>query len=124
MSRRWKNRKWLVHRTETLESRMLLCDVSTDLLMQVEGSRVLALVPTDGSYFQDVAVQSGDWSDPATWRGGSIPKNMDNVWVPQGVDVTISRDVSQDASGHRVAIHALRVDGMLSFDASPGNPLE
>jgi hypothetical protein len=92
--------------------------------MQVEGSRVLALVPTDGSYFQDVAVQSGDWSDPATWRGGSIPKNMDNVWVPQGVDVTISRDVSQDASGHRVAIHALRVDGMLSFDASPGNPLE
>ncbi len=94
-----------------------MCDVSTDLLMQVEGARVLALVPTDGSYFNDVAVQSGNWTSPATC-GGTLPKNMDNVWIPEGIDVAISSDVSKDASGSRVAIHALRVDGTLEFDPS------
>jgi hypothetical protein len=101
---------------------MLLCGVTTDLLMQVEGSRVLALVPTDGSYFQDVAVQSGDWTDPATWQNDSTPKSMDNVLIPQGINVAISSDVSKDAGGQRVAIHALRVDGTLSFGNS--SPLE
>src|SRR5206468_6089930 len=34
------------------------------------------------------------------------------------VTVTIRGDLAQDASGHRVAIHALRIDGTLSFDTS------
>jgi hypothetical protein len=84
--------------------------------MTLETSRVMALVP-DGS-FQDIAIKTGDWSNPATWKGGVVPKDMDNVLISPNVDVTISGDVSKDASGNRVAIHALRVDGTLAFDTS------
>src|SRR5262249_37309866 len=74
------------------------------------------LVP-DGS-FQDIAIKTGDWADPATWKGGVLPKDMDNVLISPNVTVTIRGDVAKDASGNRVAIHALRIDGTLAFDTS------
>jgi len=100
---------------EALEERTLLSG-GTDLLMALENARVMALVP-DGS-FQDVATNTGDWSAPATWKSGVVPKNMDNVLISPNVTVTISGDVAKDASGNRVAIHALRIDGTLAFDTS------
>jgi hypothetical protein len=98
---------------ERLEDRALLDGgMGSDLLMQIENARVMALVP-DGS-FQDTAVKSGDWHDPATW-GGALPRNMDNALIPAGVTVTVSGDEALPG-GNRVTIHALRVDGTLSFD--------
>jgi hypothetical protein len=109
------NRFWSRPRIESLEQRALLTG-GDDLLMQIEDARVMALVP-DGS-FQDTAITSGDWTNPATWQGGTVPKNMDNVLINPNVTVTISSDLSKDSSGNRVAIHALRVDGTLAFDTS------
>jgi hypothetical protein len=109
------DRTWVGRRIEALEPRALLTG-GADLLMSLENSRVMALVP-DGS-FQDIAVNTGDWSSPATWKGGAVPKDMDNVLISPNVTVTISGDVAKDAAGNRVAIHALRVDGTLTFDAS------
>jgi hypothetical protein len=113
--RRRVDRSWSARLIEALEERALL-DGSGDLLMALETSRVMALVP-DGS-FQDIAVKTGDWSNPATWQGGVVPRNMDNVLISPGVTVTISGDLAKDDGGNRVAIHALRVDGTLAFDTS------
>ncbi|HVA45530.1 MAG TPA: G8 domain-containing protein [Pirellulales bacterium] len=40
------------------------------------------------SAISDTAVKSGNWSDPATW-GGRVPGNGDNVWIPNGIAVTV-----------------------------------
>ena len=109
------DRRWAGRLVEALEERALLTS-SADLLMTLETSRVMALVP-DGS-FQDTAIQTGDWNNPATWKSGVVPKDMDNVLIAPDVTVTISGDVAQDAGSHRVAIHALRIDGTLAFDTS------
>src|SRR5262249_495214 len=114
-STRRTNRSWSRPRIESLEPRTLLTG-GDDLLMTVENAPLMALVP-DGP-FQDTAIKSGDWTNPATWQSGTVPKNMDNVLISPNVTVTISSDLSKDSSGNRVAIHALRVDGTLAFDTS------
>jgi hypothetical protein len=114
-STRRTNRSFSRTRIESLEQRALLTG-GDDLLMMIENARVMALVP-DGS-FQDTAINSGDWTNAATWQSGTVPKNMDNVLISPNVTVTISSDLSKDSAGNRVAIHALRVDGTLAFDTS------
>lgn len=114
-------RGWGARALERLEGRALLdggMGGGGDLLMTIENARVMNLVP-DGS-FQDTAVKSGPWDDALTWsKDGSagIPKNMDNVLIPKGLSVTIRRDEALPG-GNRVAVHALRVDGTLAFDAT------
>src|SRR5579864_794981 len=34
------------------------------------------------------AKQSGNWSNPVTW-GGRLPGNGDNMWIPNGITVTV-----------------------------------
>lgn len=41
------------------------------------------------------AAQSGPWSDPRTWEGGSIPTPTDSVLVPPGVKVTVRGSANQ-----------------------------
>ncbi|MEM8789523.1 MAG: G8 domain-containing protein [Pseudomonadota bacterium] len=57
-----------------------------------------------------VAAASGDWSDPATWAGGSVPGANALVVVPEGVEVTY--DV---APGTAAPIFAVRIQGALDF---------
>jgi hypothetical protein len=82
---------------EILESRDLL---STDV-----AAAALALVPNTAVTAQ--AVQSGNWSSPATWHNGLLPAANANVLIPAQVSVTID--------GTTPAIHSLRIDGTLQF---------
>ncbi|MEM8841473.1 MAG: hypothetical protein AAGD47_06825 [Pseudomonadota bacterium] len=59
-----------------------------------------------------VAVQSGDWFDPATW-GGTIPGDGAVVQIPAGIEVAYSD--SSDAS-----LFLVRVDGSLTLTAENG----
>ncbi len=52
-----------------------------------------------------VATQNGNWSDPATWTAGAIPRNDDSVLIPNGVVVTYDVDAPE------TLIRRLRVDG-------------
>ncbi len=56
------------------------------------------------------AVQSGPWSDPATW-GGALPGPGDDVLIPAGVSVNY--DVLDEGASTR--IRYLRVDGELHW---------
>jgi len=56
-----------------------------------------------------VAGSSGDWSDPATWIGGSAPMSGDTVLIPHNVAVIF------DVDAPNVLIPQLRVDGTFSF---------
>lgn len=53
------------------------------------------------------AVQSGNWSDPATW-GGVVPEQEDHVWIDEGLAVTVDMRLAG-------SIRTLRVDGTLRF---------
>lgn len=54
------------------------------------------------------AVQSGHWSNPATWHDGVIPTEGARVLVPIGVEVTVDQILAPE-------IATIRVDGTLSF---------
>jgi len=51
---------------------------------------------------------SGRWSDPATWWGGSVPREGQSVTIPAGETVTL------DTSPPR--LDGLQVDGVLVFE--------
>jgi hypothetical protein len=92
-----------------------------DALMITENQRALNLVP-EGS-FQAISTASGKWDDAATWKGGHVPANGDNVLISDGTTVAITADeaITKNADGSiaRRAVNMMRVDGTLSFDTSP-----
>jgi hypothetical protein len=53
------------------------------------------------------AQQSGNWSDTATW-GGKLPGNGDNVWIPNGITVTVD---GQEPG----ALRSILDNGVLTF---------
>jgi len=61
------------------------------------------------------AVQSGAWSDPATW-GGALPAPGDDVLIPAGVSVTYDLNDDNDGAGaDQTRFRYLRVDGELRW---------
>jgi Ca2+-binding RTX toxin-like protein len=54
------------------------------------------------------AVQSGNWSNSATWHDGVVPTEGARVLVPIGVEVTVDQILAPE-------IATIRVDGTLSF---------
>ncbi|MEO1469006.1 MAG: G8 domain-containing protein, partial [Pseudomonadota bacterium] len=54
------------------------------------------------------AVQSGAWSDPATWAGGTVPPEGARVQIPEGLSVTVDAVLAP-------MMETVRVDGTLSF---------
>ena len=67
---------------------------------------LMALAPHNTA--DNIAVASGNWSDPATWSKG-IPQDQSTVLIPHGISVTY--DVDREFT----LIRKLRVDGVLSF---------
>ena len=57
----------------------------------------------------NVAVQSGLWTDPRTWRDGKVPGEGARVVIPETLSVRL--DALRDAA----ALDWVRVDGRLSF---------
>ena len=82
---------------ESLESRNLLSNGLTD--------QALALVPDSAVTAR--AVQTGNWSNPATWQNGVVPAAGANVLIPSALSVTVDTTTSQ--------VHTIRVDGTLQF---------
>lgn len=64
------------------------------------------LVQTDGADF--IAVNDGDWSSGATWRGGAAPTGDSNVFIPEGRAVEISDTLDS-------TVKTVNVEGALSF---------
>ncbi len=63
-----------------------------------------------------VAVQSGKWSDPATW-GGTLPGPGDDVQI--SIDLTVIYDIDDDGDEigpDTTRFHFVRVDGVLAWD--------
>lgn len=70
-----------------------------------------ALDLVDPANATHVAVQNGDWFDPATWENGQIPGDGAAVNIPQGVSITYAGE--NDAS-----IFTIGVAGELRFGSS------
>lgn len=60
----------------------------------------------------------GLWSDPATWAGGSVPLNIDNVTIADGATVTI--DVLAAVNNLNIGQGA---SGTLTFNSTTANTL-
>ena len=77
----------------------------------------LDLLPTDASgrapMATHVAIRDGDWFDPGTWAGGTVPGAGALVHIPEGVSVDY--DGASDAG-----LFIVRVDGDLTFGAGNG----
>ncbi len=67
---------------------------------------LINLVPSDAATHK--AIQSGDWSLPATWEGNSVPDNAAIVHIPADISVTYK----EKSNAH---FFALRVDGTLTI---------
>lgn len=59
------------------------------------------------SSITDTAVQSGNWSDPATWSNG-VPDAGATVWIPNGATVTVDGQQT-------TPLRAIRDNGVLTF---------
>lgn len=88
------------------------------------------LYSMDGSMLQDiagpdskvvVAVQSGAWSDPATWKHGVVPGDDALVRIPDGVDVTY--DVAK-GSPFEASLFSVWVEGSFRFAADQSTYME
>lgn len=77
----------------------------------------LELMPVDANgnatTATHVAVNNGDWFNPATWSSGQVPDEGALVHIPEGV--TVSYEGSSEAK-----IFMVRVDGALNMYAEGG----
>jgi G8 domain len=71
-----------------------------------EHQAVLDLVPLNA--VDREVVQSGSWSNAATWSGGELPKSGENLYVPEGKSLSV--DIVSDLS-----LGNVRVDGIMKF---------
>jgi hypothetical protein len=68
----------------------------------------LDLVPNLAKPYTAINVKSGDWTDPATWRGGRVPGNDDVVRIAPDTKVTYG-------ANSRARLRAVGVSGELRF---------
>ncbi len=71
-----------------------------------EHGALIALMPV--SHATHLALQGGDWSDPMTWAGGSVPQAGGRVYIPSGLDVRYE-------AFSETPLDWIRVDGTLRF---------
>jgi len=69
------------------------------------------------------AARDGNWSDPATWRGGSVPGPSDHVYVTSSR--TVVYDLPEDGNtGAEAATLTIRDGGTLRFSRSVSTRLD
>lgn len=64
-----------------------------------------------------VAVASGDWLSPDTWRNGNVPGSGSRVLVPSGLSVEVSAELEP-------SLEWVRVNGSLRFAATQNTSLK
>ena len=75
-----------------------------------DDAAILSIVPHGRA--THIAVTDGDWTSPATWLGGALPRNGARVLIPNGIAVTY------DSTEANVRLDWLRVDGRLWVDTA------
>ncbi|MEQ8835673.1 MAG: G8 domain-containing protein, partial [Lacipirellulaceae bacterium] len=60
--------------------------------------------------------ESGDWSDPSTWKDEQMPGDGARILVPVGIELNVDRAISAEVT-------TIRVDGTLSFSADGNSEL-
>ncbi|WP_428305276.1 G8 domain-containing protein [Lacipirellula sp.] len=90
-------------------------DTDVHAAQMQEDAKALALVPLNEA--THVAVASGAWSDPKTWRNGIIPSAGAKVVVAFGTTVKFDAYMTQ-------AIKTLRIDGKLTFATNQNTQLK
>ncbi len=92
---------------------LILLLVSVNLAVadnhQHHDSAIQGLV--DNGDITHTAINSGTWSDAATWAGGQVPDNNAWVLIPTGIDILYDHVSSIDLT-------AVRVDGGLKFSTT------
>ncbi|MEM6586218.1 MAG: G8 domain-containing protein, partial [Pseudomonadota bacterium] len=88
-------------------------DMMTDSSgMSTGGHGGMAMMPSmalvELSEVTHTAVQSGDWSDPNTWSGQSVPDAAARVHIPGGIAVRVDGELAPE-------LKTVRVDGTLAF---------
>ena len=94
---------------EALEHRKLLSATNIELGVEVTETAIITAndtVPRFVSQPTDIAIRSGNWSDPSTWADGTVPTREDLVRVDEGVLVQFDA-VSE--------IDSLEIIGQLEF---------
>jgi hypothetical protein len=71
------------------------------------------LVPS--SIATATAQRSGNWSSSNTW-GGTLPKDGDNVWIPNGITVNVDQVITP-------VFRSVRFNGKLTFQAGANTGL-
>ncbi len=79
-----------------------------DMVKFDEHVALLQLVPSCAA--THVAIQSGAWTDPQTWRDGKVPDANARVVIPDAVTVRLEQKIGD-------VLEWIRVDGRLSFAA-------
>jgi hypothetical protein len=77
-----------------------------DPVLQAEHAAMLDLIkPADATH---VAVRSGLWFQPETWKDGAVPGTAATVLIPRETTVVLDRV-------NKVILKAVRIDGTLQF---------
>ncbi|MEM7490438.1 MAG: sialate O-acetylesterase, partial [Pseudomonadota bacterium] len=118
--------------TESVTLRGLATDIGTGLLERAGAERDVAgggsgahdhtehVAPTTlvseeiDAFATHVAVQNGDWTDPATWADGEVPGEGAIVHIPADVAVSYGANAGE---AHLFYVH---VDGGLSISSAEG----
>jgi Ca2+-binding RTX toxin-like protein len=83
-------------------------------ILQREHLALFQLVRYD--HVTHTAVANGSWTSASTWKDGVIPTNWARVLIPYGVEINVNGMI-------QTRIATIRVDGILSFDATRNTEL-
>ena len=75
----------------------------------------LDLLPTNQA--THTVQHSGNWTNPGTWEGGSIPTNSARILIPAGKVLTVDGEIS-------TRIKIIRIDGKLQFSTTTHTELK
>lgn len=74
----------------------------------------LDLLPTNQA--THTVQNSGNWTDPNTWSGGSVPNNLAKVFIPSGLTLTVDGEIN-------TRIKTIRIQGKMAFATNTNTSL-
>lgn len=93
---------------ETMDSGGAMAGNMTSHMGNGESMTLFLFDPAEATH---VAVSSGSWTDPSTWKDGKVPGTDAKVYVPEGIEVEYN-------STSNARLEMVRVDGALDFATS------